>query len=217
MLVFASAGPDVVASATGIPINDFAKIAARGLIVMVMIYTLGGISGAHINPTVSFTFAVRRAFPWPRLPWYWLAQIGGAFGAALALRALFGSSVSRAVNHLGPGVSPAVGFTIEVILGFLLLSVILGVAEEASLVGPNAAIAVGATIALAGIIGDEVSGASMNPARSFAPALVAGNLQELWIYLVAPFVGGIGAAAVTWFFHGPPNRAERKAGSGQSK
>ena len=214
LLVFVSAGAGVVEAATGEPISLGAKAAARGLIVMVLIYTLGGVSGAHLNPAVTFAFALRGAFPWARAAAYWVAQLLGGLGGAALLLALFGHALAAGTTTPGPGVSAGIALVTEIVLALLLVSVILGTAEEAHLVGPNAAIAVGATIGLCACFADPVSGASMNAFRSFAPALLSGQLDHVWIYFVASFAGALGAVALAFFFHGPPNRAELKAGRG---
>ena len=216
MLVFVSAGAGIVPHATGTPAELVAQALARGLIVTVMIYTLGGISGAHLNPAITYTFALRNAFPWTRVAPYWAAQLGGALLAAAALRLFFGDALIFGITSPGPGVSKAVAFGTEVLFALLLVAVILGTAEEAQLVGPNAALAVGGSIVLCVCLGDAVSGASMNPFRSLAPALLAGQLSAVWIYLIAPFIGGSLAAGLTWLFHGQANVSEKRAGRGRT-
>ncbi|MBV8171688.1 MAG: aquaporin [Candidatus Eremiobacteraeota bacterium] len=216
MLTLVSAGAVVVPAALAKTPELAAQAAAKGLIVTVLIYTLGGISGAHLNPAVTLTFALRGAFPWRNLLPYWGAQFAGALGAAFVLRIMFGDASSQGITKPGPGISDGVALGIELILSLLLLSVILGTAEEAKLTGPNAGLAVGATIALAVCFADPVSGASMNAFRSLAPAIVSGHLAHAWIYVLAPLLASCGAAALTWYFHGPPNPSERKAGRGRT-
>src|SRR5689334_7975466 len=155
-----------------------------GLVIMVMIYAVGHISGAHFNPAVSFAFAMTRHFPWSRVAAYWAAQVTGAIIAAAILRGSLGN-----IAHVGatlPSGSQAQSFLWEVILTFFLMFGSLAVATDTRAVGEAAAIAVGATVGLDAMFGGPISGASMNPARSLGPALVSGDLHALWIYLVAP-------------------------------
>ncbi|HEY9609479.1 MIP/aquaporin family protein [Allocoleopsis sp.] len=214
MLTLVAAGADVIEAATHHELGHAAKVVAPGLLVMAMIYTVGEISGAHFNPAVTLAFAIRQDFPWRQVPRYWLAQLLGAVLAAIFLRSLFGN-----VGHLGAtlpdakqGVIPALA--IEIVLTCLLVSVILGTAKQHRLVGHNAAIAVGGTIALCGLFASPISGASMNPARSLAPDLVAGTLGSTWIYLVGPIAGALLAAAIAWNLHGNPSHSEVKAAKG---
>jgi aquaporin Z len=153
---------------------------------------------------------LRRLFPVEWLIPYWLAQLGGAIAAAAAVRALLGEAVAAGVSepHL---VSPPAAVVIEAILTCLLVTVILATADRSRLVGPNAALAVGATIALCGLIATPIEGASMNPARSLGPALVAGRVVDLWIYLIGPVVGGIAAVGLTQLLRGSPPRDRKTA------
>lgn len=215
MLTFVAAGGHAIEAGTNQSIGLAAKAIASGLLVMVMIYTLGEISGAHFNPIVTFAFALRREFPWRKVLNYWLAQIIGALVAVILLRILFGN-----VGNLGAtlpdstyGAFPAL--VIEIVLTCLLVLVILGAAKQHHLVGANAAIAVGGAIALCGLFASPISGASMNPARSIAPALISGNLGSIWIYILGPFLGAISAVALTWVLHGNPNQSDLEAGSGE--
>ena len=144
-----------------------------------MIYAIGDASGAHLNPVVSLAFALKRLFPVASLVPYWAAQAAGGLAAALAVRALFGSAVSAGVTR--PTVGDGVALVVETILRLLLVTVILGTADRHRVVGTEAAIAVGATIAACGLVALPITGASMNPVRSLAPALVAGDLSAAWI------------------------------------
>ena len=199
-LTFAAAGSDTVAVVSHGAIGVVVRAAAPALIVMAMIYTFGGQSGAHFNPGVTLAFALRQDFPWRRVPGYWLAQCVGAVLAALLLRALFGLVDNVGTNEPHAGVMAAL--VMEIALTFLLVTVILGTATSAKIVGYNAAIAVGGTIAAAGLFGIPISGASMNTARSLGPALVSGHLSNLWIYAVGPFAGVLLAAAVAFLLRG---------------
>ena len=158
-----------------------------GLVIMVMIYGVGHISGAHFNPAVSFAFALTRHFPWSRVAVYWIAQAAGAILAALVLRASLGDRA-----HVGatlPSGSQEQSFLWEIVLTFFLVFVIMAVATDTRAVGEAAAIAIGGTVGLDAMFGGPISGASMNPARSLGPAAVSGDLHALWLYLLAPLLG----------------------------
>jgi MIP family channel proteins len=158
-----------------------------GLVIMFGIYAVGHISGAHFNPAVTFAFALTRHFPWSRALAYWGAQIVGALVAALLLRASLGN-----IAHVGatlPAGSQGQSFLWELVMSSFLMFVILAVATDTRAVGEAAAIAIGGTIGLDAMFGGPISGASMNPARSFGPALVSGDLHALWVYILAPVLG----------------------------
>lgn len=175
---------------------DTAGVAlAFGLVIAVMIYALGHVSGAHFNPAVSLGFAVGRHFPWRRVVTYAAAQVAGAVLGALALRALLPNAATIGVTTPSAGVGEA--FAWEAILTFVLMLVITAVATDTRAVGEAAAIAIGGAVALDALVGGPMTGASMNPARSIGPAMVAGNLDGLWIYLLAPLVGA-GLAALAY-------------------
>ncbi len=210
-LTFIGAGALMIAELTD-KVSYAARVGSPGILVMAMIYTLGSISGAHINPAVTLAFALRGAFSWARVPGYWLVQFIGAVLAVLLLRQLFGP-----VAHLGatlPHFGAWPSFVMEIFLTCLLVMVIIGTATKSRLVGPNAGIAVGATIALCGLFGDPVSGASMNPARSLGPFLVSGELNDAWIYLLAPALGAGLAVLFSNILHGGPSPHETEAASG---
>ena len=211
-LTFVAAGADVVAASSGGKVSEAARVVAPGLLVLALIYAIGDVSGAHFNPAVSLAFALRGSFPWTRLPAYWLLQLGGAIAAALLLRQLFGDvgQLGATLPHHGASAS----FVMELLLTWLLVTVILGTATRARLIGPDAALAVGATIALDGLFAAPISGASMNPARSLGPALVGGFMQDWWIYVVAPCAGAALAAACCWLLHGPQKDGEQEAAEG---
>ena len=180
-----------------------AAVVVPGLMVAAIILFMGTVSGAHLNPAVSFSFALRGDFPWRRVPAYVVAQFAGAVLACLALWALLGRQGSAGHTLPGPGVSAAVAVVWEALLTLGLVSVNLGTASGAQQVGPLAAIAVGSYIALAGLWGWPVSGASMNPARSIGPALVLGNWTAWWAYLVGPVAGGAIAVGFAHILRGP--------------
>jgi MIP family channel proteins len=175
-----------------------------GLVIMVMIYAVGHISGAHFNPAVSFAFALSRHFPWPRVAGYWAAQATGALLAAAILRGSLGD-----IAHVGatlPAGSQRQSFLWEVVLTFFLMFVIMAVATDTRAVGEAAAIAIGGTVGLDAMFGGPVSGASMNPARSLGPAVVSGDLHALWLYLTAPLLGAALGALAYQFVRGEQTR-----------
>lgn len=188
-LVLVAAGGAVVNARSHGQVPLDARVVAPGLMVMAVIYTMGTISGAHLNPAVTLSFALRGNFPWRRAPGYVAAQLAGSLLAAAFLRATLGNVGQLGVTEPGAGVSAATATLIEVVLTVGLVSVILGTASGARNVGTNAALAVAGYIALAGLWAAPISGASMNPARSLAPALVSWRLDSLWVYLTAPVVG----------------------------
>lgn len=191
-LVTAGCGAIMVNSQTG-SLGHVGVALTFGLIILAMIAALGHISGAHFNPSVTIAFALTRHFPWRDVVWYVSGQMLGAVLGAITLRLLFGD-----IAHLGatmPAGSVWQSFGVEILLTAVLMLVIISVATDTRAVGTPAAIAIGFTVALDALWGGPVSGASMNPARSLAPALVAGLWNDQWIYVVAPVIGaGIGAA-----------------------
>lgn len=165
---------------------------AFGLVVLTMVYALGHISGAHINPAVTVALASRGRFAWSAVPGYLIAQITGAVAAAVVLRASLGDVADLGATQ--PSGSDGQSFVWEVVLTATLLVVIASVATDTRATAAAAGAAIGGTIALASLVGGPISGASLNPARSLAPALVSGELGSLWIYLTAPLVGGVAGA-----------------------
>lgn len=213
LVVVAAGAPTINAVSHGrVPLA--AQVVAPGLMVMAVIYFMGMVSGAHLNPAVTVSFAARGDFPWSRVAGYIVAQLTGAIGASLLLRALFGTVGHLGATLPGHGISSAKALVIEALLTLGLVSVILGTASGARNIGANAAIAVGGYIALAGLWAAPVSGASMNPARSFGPELVAGNWNSWWVYVVGPLLGGLLAVAIAWILRGPPSRAARATAQG---
>ena len=204
LLLFFGPGAAVVSVHQGGVISLAGIAACNGVIIMVLIYSLGHVSGAHFNPGVTLAFALFRHFQPREVVAYWLAQFFGAIVGAALLLALFGN-----VAHLGantPSGSDAQSFGLEVLLTFLLMFVITSVATDSRAVGQAAAIAIGATVGLDVLVGGSISGGSMNPARSLGSALVSGELASVWIYLIAPPVGAVlGALAYTFVRgdHGP--------------
>jgi aquaporin Z len=180
-----------------------ARAVAPALMVMAIILFMGAVSGAHLNPVVSVAFALRADFPWRRVPLYIVAQLIGAVLATLLLIGLIGKQGDAGLTLPGPGISTPVAFAWEVLLTTGLVSVVLGTASGAQQLGPVAAFGVGGYIALAGLFGAPVSGASMNPARSLGPALVLGDWTAWWAYLAGPLIGAIIAVGVAYILRGP--------------
>ena len=209
-LTFVAAGGDVMARVSGDEVTAMARAIAPGLLIMGMVYALGDRSGAHFNPAVTTAFALRRLFPARLVAPYVVAQLAGALAAAVLLAILFGPAIEAGVTR-PKLVTPEVAVVIEAILTVLLVTVILGTADRARIVGPNAALAVGGTIALCGLIALPVEGASMNPARSTGPAVVAQELSTLWVYWVGPLIGAVLATGLAWLVHGPAPVEDRKA------
>ena len=195
-LVFAGCGAIMVDANTS-ALGHVGVAISFGLVIMVMIYALGHISGAHFNPAVTFAFALGRHFPWPRVGAYWAAQLAGALAAALVLRGSLGD-----IAHVGatlPSGSDGQAFLWESVLTFFLVLVIMAVATDVRAVGEAAAIAIGGTVGLDAMFGGPVTGASMNPARSLGPAIAASDFTAIWVYLSAPLLGAAVAAAVYAF------------------
>lgn len=193
-LVFAGCGAIVINAISGGAITHVGVALTFGLIITTMIYATGHISGAHFNPAVTLAFAATRHFPLALVPIYLAAQFGGAVAASAALRLLFGN-----VAHLGtalPSGSAGQSLALETILTFFLMFVIISVATDTRAVGQAAALAIGGTVGLEAMFAGPISGASMNPARSLAPALVSGTWTAQWLYVVGPIAGALLGAFV---------------------
>jgi aquaporin Z len=192
-----------------------AAVVAPGLMVMAIILFMGAVSGAHLNPGVSLAFALRGDFPWKRVPGYIIIQLIGATLAALFLRLVFGNVEHLGATLPGPGYKNWQALLMEIVLTTLLVSVILGTASAAQNVGAIAALGVGGYIALAGLWSAPVSGTSMNPARSFGPALVSGDWSSYWVYLAGPLIGALIAVGFAVVLRGRGGDViSRAAGSG---
>ncbi|GHO95097.1 aquaporin [Reticulibacter mediterranei] len=195
-LVFAGCGAIMIDTLSKGQITHVGIGLVFGLIITVMIYSLGHVSGAHFNPAVTLGFVLARHFPLRRLAGYWLAQLLGAALAAGCLRVLLGN-----VARLGSTVPMGCGgiwqsFGLEAILTFFLMFVIMAMATDTRAVGQAAALAIGSTVALEANFAGPICGASMNPARSLGPALMSGTWTDQWIYLLAPLLGAIAGALV---------------------
>jgi aquaporin Z len=175
---------------------------------------MGTVSGAHLNPAVTISFALRRNFPWKRVPGYVAAQLAGSVLAAGFLRATVGNIGHLGATEPGAGTSGATAALIEFVLTAGLVSVILGTASGARNIVANAALAVSGYIILAGLWAAPVSGASMNPARSLGPALIGGHWTDWWAYVVGPVAGAALAVGFAWVLRGPPSKAADEAAQG---
>lgn len=210
----------IVAAGGGILVGErqitlAAAVVAPGLMVLAIILFMGAISGAHLNPAVSMAFALRGDFPWKRVPGYIIIQLIGATLACLFLYAVFGNIQHLGATLPGPGYEDWQALLMEIVLTALLVSVILGTASAAQNVGAIAALGVGGYIALAGLWSAPVSGTSMNPARSFGPALVSGHFTSYWVYVVGPIAGALVAVGCAFILRGRGGDAiARAAGSG---
>jgi MIP family channel proteins len=200
-LVFAGCGAIMVDAKSG-ALGHLGIAISFGLVIMVMIYALGHVSGAHLNPAVTLSFAVARQFPRRLIVPYWAAQLAGALIGATILRGSLGNLAQ--VGATFPSGSDGQAFLWEVVLSFFLVLVIMAVATDTRAVGEAAAIAIGATVGLDALFGGPITGASMNPARSLAPGIVSGDLHAIWIYLTAPVVGATLAALTYAFLRGDP-------------
>ncbi len=192
-MVFCGCGAMTVNEITGGSVSHVGVAITWGLIVMGMIYAFGEISGAHFNPAVTVAFAFAKKFSWQDVPKYLLFQIIGAFLAIGLLWVLFPESNSYGHTYPTEGFTPYRAFILEFILTFLLMVVIINVSTGSKEIGTMAAIAVGAVILLEAMFAGPMTKASMNPARSLAPAVISGNLEHLWLYLTAPFLGAVTA------------------------
>jgi len=203
LLVLVAVGGDMVnARFGGQAVPYSARVVAPALMVMAVILFMGAVSGAHLNPAVSIAFALRRDFPWKRVPMYIIAQFAGAVLATLLLWALLGKQGSAGLTLPGHGISTGSALVWEIVLTTGLVSVIQGTASGAQQLGGLAALGVGSYIALAGLWGSPVSGASMNPARSLGPALVLDDWNSWWAYLIGPIVGGAIAVGISFVLRG---------------
>ncbi len=190
-LVFAGTGAIVIDGVTGGAVGHVGVSLTFGLVVLAMICAVGDVSGAHLNPAVTLGFFAARRLPGREVAPYAAAQVAGALAASGLLRLLFPSHATLGATLPAGGVLPAFG--IEVVFTAILMFVILGVSTGSKEGGAYAGVAVGAVIAFEALTGGPISGASMNPARSLGPALVAGRFEGLWIYFAAPLSGALAA------------------------
>ncbi len=197
MLVFCGTGAVIIEEVTHGAVTHVGIAVTFGLIVMAMIYSFGEISGAHFNPAVTIAFAAGNLFKWRSVLPYISSQVAGALIASLILKFLFPSSVFLGTTL--PAFEPMQSFVLEIILTFMLMLVILQVATGSKEQGLFAGAAIGSVILLEAMFAGPISGASMNPARSFAPAIISSHTEHLWIYLLAPVSGALLAVIVHKF------------------
>jgi aquaporin Z len=201
-LVLVAAGGGMMGQAFPHTISRTAAVVAPALMVLGVILFMGKISGAHLNPAVSVAFSLRGDFPWRRVPGYIVAQLAGACLAAWFLQAAVHVSSSYGSNYPAAGFSAGNAFVMESILTFGLVSVILGTASGAQNLGVIGALGVGGYIALAGLWGSPISGASMNPARTFGPDAISANFGSYWVYVAGPLLGAVVAVGVAFVLRG---------------
>jgi aquaporin Z len=202
LLVLAAAGGGMMGHAFPGVISRTSAVVAPALTVMAVILFMGKVSGAHLNPVVSIAFALRGDFPWHRVPGYIVTQLIGATLAALFLRAVVNVSAMYGSNYPAHGYSDMAAFWMELILTMGLVSVVLGTASGAQNIGLLGAFGVGGYIALAGLWGSPISGASMNPARTFGPDLVGRSFTSYWVYIAGPIAGAVVAVIIAFVLRG---------------
>ena len=213
-LVLVAAGGGVMGQAFPNTISRTAAVVAPGLMVMAIILFMGKVSGAHLNPAVSVAFALRGDFPWRRVPGYIVVQLIGACLAAWFVQAVINASASYGSNYPAHSYTSLDAFWMETILTLGLVSVILGTASGAQNLGVFGALGVGGYIALAGLWGSPISGASMNPARTFGPDLISADFSAYWVYVAGPLLGAVLAVGFAFILRG---RGGGRAGSGAAQ
>ena len=202
LVLVAAGGPMIDTSIPG-SVGRAAAVVAPGLMVMAVILSMGKVSGAHLNPAVTLAFSLRRDFPLRRVPAYLVAQLAGALAAAWFLQSVVGVSARYGSNYPAAGHTATAAFLMETVLTLGLVSVILGTASGAQQVGLFGAIGVGGYIALAGLWASPISGASMNPVRTFGPDIVSADFTSWWVYLAGPLLGAVLAVGMAWLLRGP--------------
>jgi aquaporin Z len=217
LLVLAGSGAAAVGAATHQQLGRAAEVTAPALTVLAVILFMGKVSGAHLNPVVSLAFALRRDFPWRRVPGYVVVQVAGATLASGFLWVTFGPAGHLGALKPGPGITSLQAGGIEAVLTLGLVSTILGTASGAQNTGPLSALGVGGYIALAGLWASPVSGAAMNPARYLGPALALWDFNDGWVYVLGPLVGMLGAVGAALILRGrggDPTAAAAAQGTG---
>ncbi len=215
VLVTVAAGSGVINHYVGgTPVTRAAAVIAPGAAVMAMIYAWGPLSGLHINPAVTFAFWARQVFPGSWVLSYWAAQFAGAIAAAGFLEGTFGHVTAGGTYPIATPGGQWRSLVMELVLTAILVSIILNTATGSRSIGHNAAIAVGATVALDGLFASPISGASMNPARSLGPDIVGLDFTGWWVYVVGPVAGAVIAVIIITAVRGLPRKAETKAAEG---
>ncbi len=201
ILIFAGTGCVVVEQQTG-ALGLPGIAAVWGFVIIALIYAFGDISGTHLNPAVTVAFAVDRRFEWREVPAYLGSQFTGAIAASFLLHFLFPDNKTLGITH--PSGTEMQAFIMETVMTFILMMVILRVSVGAKEKGITAGIAIGGTVWFLVLFGGPISGTGLNPTRSIAPAIVTGNFESLWIYIVAPFAGALSAVFVHRVLHSEP-------------
>jgi len=214
LLVLVAAGAAMVMMQYPGTVSPQAAVVAPGLMVMAIIMFIGSVSGSHLNPAVSLGFALRGDFPWRRVPGYVIVQLLGAIAAAALLEALTDQSALTGTTKPGESTSAVAAFGVEAVLTFGLVSVVLGTASRARCIGIMGALGIGGYIALAGLWAAPLSGASMNPARTFGPDLIGGGFPDFWVYIAGPLVGTFLAVGAAFLLRGAGGDS---AGSGAAQ
>ncbi|KAI4366681.1 hypothetical protein MLD38_022528 [Melastoma candidum] len=187
LLVFVTCGAAAISENDGNLLPNLGASIAGGLIVTVMIYAVGHISGAHMNPAVTFAFASVLGFPWKQVPCYVAAQLTGAISAGFTLRLLL-NPIKR-LGTTSPSGSPFQALAMEIVVAFSLMFVISAVATDTNAVGELAGMAIGSAVCITSILAGPISGGSMNPARTIGPALASLYFKDLWVYIIGPVIG----------------------------
>ncbi len=213
-LVFVDAGISVLNAISPEPLGVLPKILAPGFVVMTMIFILGEISGAHINPAVTFAFAIRKVFPWKKVPLYLFMQIAGAVLAILLLKSISPEHLNLAANESKIGFAP--GWILELLMTSLLITTILVTSCESRIKGFESGFPVGFTIIFCGFIGKALTGSSINPARYLGPAIVLQNFTASLTYLLVPFIAAFIGLALTTILIGQPTAKEYESAQGAS-
>lgn len=201
ILIFAGTGSVVVQQQLGGALGLPGIAMVWGFAIIALIYAFGDISGTHLNPAVTVSFAVDKRFEWKEVPAYLLAQFAGALSASFLLHFLFPENKTLGITQ--PSGSETQAFIMEAVMTFILMLVILRVSVGAKEKGITAGIAIGGTVWFLVLFGGPVCGTGLNPTRSIAPAIVTGNFQSLWLYIVAPFTGALTSVFVHKFLHTP--------------
>lgn len=211
-LAFVDSTVSIVDAIHGGSIGVFGRSMAATSVVITMIFLIGEVSGAHLNPAVTLSFALRRVFPWKRIPLYWGVQLIGAISAGFILHLLFGEFLKKGLTE--PSGSIWLSFSIEILLSWFLITSINTSSCAHNVKSWQAAFPVGATLLFCGLVGKEISGASMNPARSLGPAFFI-HSDRLWIYLISPFLGCVLGVFTVFMLRGGPSPKELDAAQGK--
>ncbi|KAF1888759.1 hypothetical protein Lal_00036801 [Lupinus albus] len=189
ILVFVGSGSAALNVIDENKVSRLAASVAGGLIVTVMIYSIGHISGAHMNPAVSLAFAAFRHFPWTQVPFYIAAQLTGAISASYTLRVLL--KPSRELGATSPSGSNIQALIMEMVATFTMVFISTAMAYDTKAIGELAGVAVGSSVSIASIVAGPISGGSMNPARTLGPAIATVSYKGIWVYLVGPIIGAL--------------------------